>query len=285
MPKTNTQDQTKQSLLYVCKERTLFLGELDNQLEISKAASVLILSIGKPITLIDQHNNNIYSERSFLIPAGMRATIKTKGSVVALGILDFLGEDLAKIIPEMINTIVINQNTILYSKIGNESHAIKMANHIFRINPSAAVAFKQFKALFYTDAINAYTALDERVAKAAAFIRSNNGKGLGIERIAGEVNLSAPRLTQLFKQTTGVSIRRFTLWHRVNMTALRCAQGVAMTEAAIEAGFADYAHFSRTFSEMGGLKPSDMLSSRKNISFKVITDDTANSHNNYEYHL
>jgi len=268
MSKINTQQQ-KQSLLYLGTERTLFLGELDNQLEIAKAASVLILSTDKPITLIDQKNDITYHERSFLVPAGMNATIKTKGSVVALGILDFLGIDLETIIPRMKNTITIDQKTILYSRISNETYAIEMAHSIFKMHPTAAIAFEQFKALIGPQTTN--TTADERVTKAATLIRSNIGKGLGVEKIAKEVNLSAPRLAQLFKQITGISIRRFTLWHRINIAALSCAQGATMTEAAIEAGFADYAHFSRTFSEMGGLKPSDMLSPRKNVCFKVLT--------------
>jgi len=279
MSKTNTQHQKNQSLLYIGTERTLFLGELNNQLEIAKAASVLIISTDKPITLIDQKNNITYNERSFLIPAGMNATIKTKGSIVALGILDFLGIDLEKIIPKMKNLITIDQKTILYSRIRNESYAIKIAYSIYRMHPSAAIAFELFKDIIGPQEMNTITTPDERVIKAAALIRSNMGKGLGIEKIATEVNLSAPRLAQLFKQITGISIRRFTLWHRVNMAALSCAQGATMTEAAIEAGFADYAHFSRTFSEMGGLKPSDMLSTRNNISFKILTSDL-DSHNN-----
>jgi len=81
-----------------------------------------------------------------------------------------------------------------------------------------------------------------------------------------------PRLIQLFKRTTGVPIRRFRVWQRIYTTILRVAEGDSLTAAAIAAGFADYAHFSRNFKEMSGVNPSDVLSARGSVELVLAQD-------------
>lgn len=77
-----------------------------------------------------------------------------------------------------------------------------------------------------------------------------------IERLAEVVHLSPSRLMHLFGRQVGIPIRRYSLWRRV-MTAIRIIlDGKNLTEAALEAGFSDAAHMSRTFKDMFGVSPS-----------------------------
>ncbi|MFT6910283.1 MAG: transcriptional regulator GlxA family with amidase domain, partial [Oleiphilaceae bacterium] len=43
--------------------------------------------------------------------------------------------------------------------------------------------------------------------------------------------------------------------------------GMTLTDAAIEAGFSDYAHFSRTYRELSGGNPSD---ARDNTEIRIL---------------
>ncbi len=61
-----------------------------------------------------------------------------------------------------------------------------------------------------------------------------------------------PRLSQLFKEVVGTPIRRFRLWHRVFVTAAKLRGGAGLTDAALAAGFADYAQFARTYRQLAG---------------------------------
>jgi methylphosphotriester-DNA--protein-cysteine methyltransferase len=61
----------------------------------------------------------------------------------------------------------------------------------------------------------------------------------------------------LFKQVMGVPIRRFRLWHRIFATAAYLEKGETLTDAALKAGFADYAQFARTYRLLAGGNPSD----------------------------
>lgn len=97
---------------------------------------------------------------------------------------------------------------------------------------------------------------DPRIVKAVQLLKGNYERNVSVAWIAREVGLSAPHLTQLFKKTTGCSMRRFRLWHRIFVTAANLTQSVPLTEAALAAGFSDYSQFSRTYRELVGASPA-----------------------------
>ncbi|MCB1307077.1 MAG: AraC family transcriptional regulator [Leptospiraceae bacterium] len=77
--------------------------------------------------------------------------------------------------------------------------------------------------------------------------------------LAHELGLSESRFLHLFKQSAGIPLRRFMLWQRL-LRAVHCVlQGESLTFAAHSAGFADQAHFTRTFVDMFGLAPSEIF--------------------------
>jgi len=73
-----------------------------------------------------------------------------------------------------------------------------------------------------------------------------------IDHAAG-VHLSASRLRHLFVEQTGLAFKTYQLWLRLVRAIEVYAEGNSLTEAAHEAGFADSAHFSRTFKRTFGL--------------------------------
>jgi AraC family transcriptional regulator len=83
--------------------------------------------------------------------------------------------------------------------------------------------------------------------------------GVVIHQLATHVYLSPSRLRHLFRKQVGISIQQYLLWQKL-MTALAVSlRGASLTEAAHEAGFSDSAHFSRTFRQMFGIKPSEIF--------------------------
>jgi len=98
---------------------------------------------------------------------------------------------------------------------------------------------------------------DERVHRALLTMEQNLGVPLPMEEVARRVGLSARQLERRFQQVLGAcptaayrELRlRYASW-LLNNTAL------SVTEVAIEAGFADGAHFSRQFRGAYGHPPS-----------------------------
>lgn len=77
--------------------------------------------------------------------------------------------------------------------------------------------------------------------------------------LADEVGLSVSRLTHIFTDEIGVPLRSYARWIRLVHAVEHLANGETITEAAHRAGFADGAHFSRTFRAMFGLSPSEAV--------------------------
>jgi AraC-like DNA-binding protein len=70
---------------------------------------------------------------------------------------------------------------------------------------------------------------------------------------AAGIYLSPSRLRHLFVEQTGLAYKTYLLWLRLIRALEVYAEGQSLTQAAHAAGFADSAHFSRTFKRTFGL--------------------------------
>jgi AraC-like DNA-binding protein len=76
--------------------------------------------------------------------------------------------------------------------------------------------------------------------------------------LAKRVGVSESRLSHLFGEQVGISLRPYVLWLRLRRATLEISRGKSLTEAAHVAGFSDSAHLSNTFRRMFGVAPSDL---------------------------
>lgn len=96
---------------------------------------------------------------------------------------------------------------------------------------------------------------DVRIARAVELIRERLGEKMSLKSIAAAVHLSQDRFRHLFIEETGVGFRPYVLWLRLECALAAYVAGGTLTEAAYAGGFADSAHFSRTFKRMFGIVP------------------------------
>jgi AraC-like DNA-binding protein len=96
------------------------------------------------------------------------------------------------------------------------------------------------------------------VERAARHIRHQNTT-LGLEQLARHAGLSAPRLSRLFKQQTGVSLVDFRNRQRVEkfLAIYGTGQRLNMLDAALQAGFGSYPQFHRVFKRVAGCSPGE----------------------------
>ena len=106
---------------------------------------------------------------------------------------------------------------------------------------------------------------DSRIEQVVEMIHSPAGKYAKLEHLAKQVHLSPSRLSHLFRQEMGLPIQRYQLWYKLCQTGYQVLAGTDMTTAATNAGFADTAHFSRTFKAMFGMTPSQIMGRNDNI--------------------
>jgi AraC-like DNA-binding protein len=259
-------------LAYLSAKRTVYVGPLTKLLEQSNGLTTLVISIDKELGLIDSNTGQHHISKSFLIPAGSQVTIDTYDSIIALFFLDALGTDLAKLIPSMRQSIPIEKNNICYSGIPNELAVIEQANEIFQHRPTAEDVFEQLDNWIENSGAKLDNEPDARIEMAITLITKDYDTNVSITEVAKIVELSEPRLIQLFKQVTGIPIRRFRLCHRVFVTVLNLEAGMSLINAVVEAGFSDYSHFSRVFKELGGINPSELFSPRNLIDIRILTE-------------
>jgi AraC family transcriptional regulator len=94
---------------------------------------------------------------------------------------------------------------------------------------------------------------DMRVRKMMDHVAGRLDAGITLAAAAKAVGLSAGRARHLFVEQTGLPFRSYILWLRMTKAVGIMSAGRPLTDAAHEAGFADSAHFSRTFRRMFGL--------------------------------
>ncbi|WP_284618631.1 helix-turn-helix domain-containing protein [Aquabacterium humicola] len=101
--------------------------------------------------------------------------------------------------------------------------------------------------------------VDPRIARVLAALRERLADPLSLADAAGVAHLSPSRFRHLFVAQTGISFRAWLLWARVERAVAAAMGGQSWTAAAMDAGFADSAHLSRTCRRMFGIAPATLV--------------------------
>lgn len=257
---------TPKAIIYQSPERSLYLGKLERQFKKSNITPILLISLDDELELLDANNQAIARSKSFLLPSGSSIAMDTHQSKVAMCFLDDLGKNFDLLSAQMTYSVSQYNQRVYFDSKANDQ-LIEHASYIEKCRPCAGEVSEVLNTWLNHHAFNQGYVCDERVALAVSLIKDHSEQNMSVAEIADKVSLSIPRLIQLFKQVTGTPIRRFRLWQRIFVTSEKLSTGLSLTDAAIEAGFSDYAHFSRTFRELGGGNPSD---ARDNTEIRML---------------
>lgn len=111
-----------------------------------------------------------------------------------------------------------------------------------------------------------------RLKNILSLIKRGEGNTLSIfKNIVMETGLSESRLMHYFKAETGVTIRKYIQWLRIQQALKSIVQGCKINEASSSAGFTDAAHFNRIFVSTFGVNPSTITRATKEASRKRST--------------
>jgi AraC-like DNA-binding protein len=103
--------------------------------------------------------------------------------------------------------------------------------------------------------------------------------GRRLSRLATEMNISERHLTRVFRQSFGISPKRFTKIARIEKVLASRRDGLTWTEAAYACGFCDQSHMIRDFKEIVGKSPveffrpsqsgTELLVGGSNLTFSI----------------
>ena len=88
-----------------------------------------------------------------------------------------------------------------------------------------------------------------KLERAADFIREHCTEVLSLEAICAAAQLSPSYLIRAFKQRYGMTPHAFVVNQRIQFARERLRSGRLIADVALEAGFADQAHFQRAFKQ------------------------------------
>lgn len=88
-----------------------------------------------------------------------------------------------------------------------------------------------------------------KLERAARYIRERCTETLSLEEICAAAQLSPSYLIRAFKQHFGMTPHAFLVNQRIQFARERLRHGQLIADVALEAGFADQAHFQRAFKQ------------------------------------
>jgi AraC-like DNA-binding protein len=264
-----TINETPYSLLYLWRLRTLYMGEMFELATQTPAASALLLALEKPFRIRDSRTAEFVQTRSALVPAGVSICVETPTQIMACCYLDPLGRDKAAFEPGM-----RRQHGLIRVDSENEQQQLQVCADLYQARAPAAEAYRVLmQNIFPQHLPTAPITVDARIAEVVELIRRDPVSNLSNQLLAQQVGLSEVQLQRLFKQVTGIPVRRYRLWHRLFVTASLMMLGRTLTDAAIEAGFSDSSHFNHAFRSILGMKPSSIFLRRQNIIIQTGGDE------------
>ena len=231
----------------------MYIGQLPDIDEHRLASAALIVSIGGEFKVRNQALGLDESCYSVLIPPGFSHETLYSGTPVAVISLEPESNDYA-----IAQQLMQRQISECFFNLKNEQKAVADMSGIYQTQPGAVQSSHVVNSILYVDEPDLLEPkpIDKRIRKAMEIMREDPAQSHSLESLAESVHLSATRFTHLFKDETGVPIRRYRQWLRFRQAIQQITNGETMTVAAMQAGFTDSAHFSRAFRSMFGLKPS-----------------------------
>ncbi|MGM0563796.1 MAG: helix-turn-helix domain-containing protein [Pseudomonadota bacterium] len=255
-----------QSTIYLWDRRVLHIGRFANIAEHRLGAAALVIGLDGSFSVLESETESWRECRTALVPPGCVHQNRFDGIAAAV----------LHIEPESIDYMNLSGSMphgdwqIMYDHI-DEANLIDLVNRIHDETPDVEKAKKLVTKMIYGDGYDYENEekIDPRILKVVEMIRAEPSASYSMEELAEVVNLSPTRFIHLFKEQTGVPIRRFRQWVRMKTVITYVADGSSLTDAALDAGFTDSAHFSRAFRNMFGITPSSVFNRSQTMRYFV----------------
>lgn len=241
--------------VFLWRERGLFLGAASGTSAHAPHAVKICLAVHGSFRLRTGTMNNWHECQATIIPPDHPHQIDGRGAMLALFYLlpetlegqcilkDFSESDVSARAQAVRSALAPRLKSYLGNGCSSEEASALCEELVYVLTPSSSQQ----------------TGLDRRVVYALEYLRSALDHQVTSEEIASVVSLSPSRIAHLFREQSGLPLRRYMLWLRLCAALERMVVSRSLTDAAHAVGFADSAHLSRTFRQMHGITPSALF--------------------------
>lgn len=234
----------KETSLIIQKHRATYLGELGATTSHQHGALVLLIGLSGRIRLNFQGGPSLDCY-SALIDAEVAHS------------LDPQGERIATIYSE-----VNSPDTLLLRSLYLQSQPYAfdiIQPSIFLYRSEQKILNFDLMAMLGLNRLDSLQSIDSRVLRCIELLNTPASFPAGQIAIAEQVQLSTSRLNHLFKQSTGVSYRRYRLWSQLAFFMRNVKGTNNLTESALNSGFFDASHLSNSYRKLFGISPAALL--------------------------
>jgi AraC-like DNA-binding protein len=255
-------DALQQARFFLWNGSALFLGTVEDAT--GHAHHALQIAIGLNSTFVLETSEETLECRSVLIAPDRPHRFRGRGDRQLIILLDT-----ESIAAKHIGTVINEVSGFTEFDI----ELVRPSVEELKVSLEGCVDCGRIKAVVQqiisglTGSVAASAAIDPRIQDALDFMKQQPDRKAPLAVIAETVGLSEGRLGHLFSEQIGIPIRRYLLWLRLIQAIDLLFKNVSLTAAAHDAGFADSAHFTRTFRRMFGVTPSELF---KNSRFVQV---------------
>lgn len=128
-----------------------------------------------------------------------------------------------------------------------------------------ASVFSSIRGLFGDE-----PSVDPRVQQVIHHLTTQDGWEQRLPDLAAVAGLSPSRLTHLFREELGFSLKHYRLWVRTLFAIGSLQRPSDLTTVALSCGFSDLSHLSRTFRSFFGIKMSEMFQNDRSVQVQFL---------------
>lgn len=253
-PKAGVAGRMPKARLLDWGARVLYLGPSFGLTPHRNATGVLAVALDGTIGVADNPRARApsYREaRSVLILPNSLHHLRIDSSRMAFLYVDPFGRDLAALRARMRDV-----GSHAAFDLADERPAIELLGNIADRQLKPEEARREVGELL---GVGSGARADARILRAVKLMRDEPCEPHALAELCKRAGLSSSRFLHLFKEVTGVPLRRYRIWNRIGAAARAVARGESLTDAAHGAGFSSSAHFSSAFRDMFGMMPSELF--------------------------
>jgi len=112
--------------------------------------------------------------------------------------------------------------------------------------------------------------LDKRIQEVIRHIEKEEHCKHTLDDFAEDLHLSKGRISHLFKDEIGVSLKHYILWKKLLFAIDSLRLSSNLSDIALDCGFSDLSHLSRTFKNLFGHKPSEIFQNSSSVQVEYL---------------
>lgn len=123
------------------------------------------------------------------------------------------------------------------------------------INATVSQLMVLINTVFQSTTFHADDIMPELVRKTMDYVEAHLQEDISLEQLSETFYLNSTYISRQFKKHTGLTLRSYMLDRRVELAKSCLSEGLSLSEACYQSGFADYSNFIRSFTKIAGISP------------------------------